>query len=120
MNTFNSDIRHSTDKGNGIHLRSMEKKQNASKSSVALNPTNESTESVESSHQKKVTFWTKVYHPNINSNGNVCLEVLKEKWCPAHTISQILLTIFSLLSVPNTEILLSLKLPRFTQNCSFL
>ena len=51
----------------------------------------------------KVTFRTKVYHPNINSNGNVCLEVLKDKWCPAHTISQILLSIFSLLSVPNTE-----------------
>ena len=28
----------------------------------------------------KVTFMTKIYHPSISASGEVCLEVLKEKW----------------------------------------
>eukprot|EP00088_Acartia_fossae_P031462 TRINITY_DN32348_c0_g1_i1.p1 TRINITY_DN32348_c0_g1~~TRINITY_DN32348_c0_g1_i1.p1 ORF type:complete len:180 (+),score=31.75 TRINITY_DN32348_c0_g1_i1:37-576(+) len=48
-----------------------------------------------------VKFMTPCFHPNVDSHGNICLDILKEKWSALYEVRTILLSIQSLLGEPN-------------------
>jgi len=51
----------------------------------------------------QVTFSTSCFHPNVDQYGNICLDILKEKWSAAYNVRTILLSIQSLLGDPNLD-----------------
>lgn len=51
----------------------------------------------------KVRFLTKIFHPNVDKLGRICLDILKDKWSPALQIRTVLLSIQALLSAPNPD-----------------
>lgn len=55
----------------------------------------------------RVRFVTPIYHPNIDSEGRICLDTLKMQpqgcWSPSININTVLLTIRVLMAQPNAE-----------------
>ncbi|XP_063745252.1 ubiquitin-conjugating enzyme E2 L3a [Eleginops maclovinus] len=52
----------------------------------------------------KVTFKTKIYHPNIDEKGQVCLPIISvENWKPATKTDQVILNLISLVNSPQPE-----------------
>jgi len=51
----------------------------------------------------KVTCTTKIYHPNINLEGNVCLNILREDWKPVLDINAVIYGLIYLFYEPNPD-----------------
>lgn len=51
----------------------------------------------------KAYFLTKIFHPNVASSGEICVNTLKRDWKPDLGLKHILLTIKCLLICPNAE-----------------
>ncbi len=49
----------------------------------------------------KVLCKTKIYHPNIDYSGNVCLNILKKDWVPTLTLIDCILGVYQLFIEPN-------------------
>ncbi|XP_024300960.1 deoxynucleotidyltransferase terminal-interacting protein 1 isoform X3 [Oncorhynchus tshawytscha] len=51
----------------------------------------------------RVKFITPCFHPNVDDQGFICLDILKDKWSALYDVRSILLSIQSLLGEPNIE-----------------
>ncbi|KAN0066165.1 hypothetical protein ACQY0O_000259 [Thecaphora frezii] len=52
----------------------------------------------------KVRFATRIYHPNVDEGGNLCVGILKsEAWKPSTKAATILLSVRQLLEEPNPD-----------------
>ncbi|XP_068171197.1 ubiquitin-conjugating enzyme E2 C [Antennarius striatus] len=51
----------------------------------------------------RVKFVTPCFHPNVDDQGFICLDILKDKWSALYDVHSILLSIQSLLGEPNNE-----------------
>jgi len=49
----------------------------------------------------KVKFISSMFHPNVYSDGSLCLDILQNRWSPSYDVSSILTSIQSLLDEPN-------------------
>lgn len=50
-----------------------------------------------------VRMHTRIFHPNISTDGTICVDILQEEWSPVLTIEKVLMSIISLLNDPNPD-----------------
>eukprot|EP00657_Telonema_sp_P-1_P010738 TRINITY_DN5313_c0_g1_i1.p1 TRINITY_DN5313_c0_g1~~TRINITY_DN5313_c0_g1_i1.p1 ORF type:complete len:158 (-),score=27.86 TRINITY_DN5313_c0_g1_i1:271-744(-) len=51
----------------------------------------------------KIRFTCDMWHPNVYSDGVLCLDIIQDQWKPVYTVANILLSIQSLLTDPNGQ-----------------
>lgn len=54
-------------------------------------------------YSPKIRFITKIAHPNISQDGNICMDILKKQWNPTISILTLITALCSLLINPNFE-----------------
>ena len=64
----------------------------------------------------QVQFTSKIFHPNIFSDGKVCPEILQNSWTPAIEVASILTTVRSILCNPSIRYEANLKASEMFQN----
>ena len=64
----------------------------------------------------KVKCETRVYHPNIDLEGNVCLNILCEDWKPVLTVNSVIYGVQFLFLEPNPEDPLNKEAAEVLQN----
>ena len=50
-----------------------------------------------------VKFITPIQHVNVNKNGDICMDILKDEWSSSQNIQSILISIISLMRDPNIK-----------------
>lgn len=60
---------------------------------------------------------TPIFHPNVDSEGNVCLDILNTEWSEDFNVYTILIAIYSLILNPNVENPINIEAANlYTQN----
>ncbi|KAI5169752.1 ubiquitin-conjugating enzyme E2 A [Pancytospora epiphaga] len=54
-------------------------------------------------HPPQVSFISKMFHPNVYPNGELCLDIIKNKWSPSYDVLGVLMSVQSLLNDPNNR-----------------
>ena len=56
-----------------------------------------------------VKFLSRMFHPNVYANGELCLDILQNRWSPTYDVAAILTSIQSLLHDPNPNRYVALR-----------
>lgn len=51
----------------------------------------------------QVRFVSSMFHPNVYASGELCLDILQNRWSPTYDVAAILTSVQSLLNDPNTS-----------------
>ena len=51
----------------------------------------------------EVNFVSKIFHPNVGSSGNICVDFLSSEWSPVYTIQKMIDALKLLLITPNPD-----------------
>ena len=49
----------------------------------------------------KLQFTNGMFHPNVDQQGNICLDILKDKWTPVLNVTKALLSVLAIMAEPN-------------------
>ncbi len=57
----------------------------------------------------KIQFTNGMFHPNVDAAGDICLDILKDKWTPVLNVTKALLSILAIMAEPNPASALNME-----------